>query len=108
MEKARLWQFVVHKNGAGETWTWRRARPDGMPLEVSADPHPSYGKVINDAIKHGFRPQEDRWVVTDSASITHFEPLGDAKPPRKPKKAASPAARRRGSRSRSASAGNEP
>ena len=83
-----LWQFVVHKNGAGEIWTWRRARLDGTPLEVSAEAHPDYGKAINDAIKHGFRPRQEPWVVTDGASITHFSPHRGAPPARKRKKAA--------------------
>lgn len=86
MGTAMLWQFVVHKNGAGEIWTWRRARLDGKPLEVSADAHASYGKVINDAIKHGFRPRQEPWVVTDGASITHFSPCRDVPPARKRKK----------------------
>ena len=54
-------------------------------MEVSAEAHPDYGKAINDAIKHGFRPRQEPWVVTDGASITHFSPHG---PARKRKKAA--------------------
>lgn len=108
MKTAILWQFVVHKNGAGETWTWRRARLDGTPLEVSADAHPSYGKVIYDAIQHGFQPRREPWVVTDGASITHFWPDLGAKAPRKAKRDVSPTARRKGSRARGASASEEP
>lgn len=107
METAILWQFVLHKNGASEVWTWRRSRMDGAPLEVSAEAHPNYGKVINDAIRHGFRPQQEPWVVTDSVSITHFEPLPRVRRARKGKKAP-PGAPKKKRNSRATSAGEQP
>jgi hypothetical protein len=106
METAALWQFVVHKNGAGETWTWRRCRPDGTPLEISAETHANYGKVINDAIQHGFRPRHQPWVVTDSASVTHYAPCNGLRPSRKGRKA--PVAARKKNPSRRSVSGDHP
>jgi hypothetical protein len=74
MEPATVWQFVLHKNGTRKSWTWRRTRPDGFVLEISAGPHAEYGKAINDAIRHGFRPERESWVVTDDHSVFHFPP----------------------------------
>ena len=74
------WQFVLHTDGVREAWTWRRTRIDGAPLEVSCDFHADYGKAVNDAIRHGFRPSHEPWAVINGNSVTHFLP--DCRPPR--------------------------
>lgn len=72
----KLWQFMEVTDGGGErTWTWR-AVGTSTGIETAAHPHPNYGAAVMDAIKHGFLPSIDRWVVTTAAGVTRFEPTG--------------------------------
>jgi hypothetical protein len=102
------WQFVVHKNGANETWTWRRSGLDGTLLEVSTDVHATYGKVINDAIRHGFQPRREAWIVTDGGSITHFGPYRGKRAPGKARKPSLATRKRKSSPFRGSITGKPP
>lgn len=79
MKPATLWQFVMEKTGSGESWTWRRTAPDGSVEAVSAGSHANYGEVVYDAIRHGFHPRQQPWIVTDGAYTNHY--FADGRPP---------------------------
>ena len=72
LHKLSHWQFMCHDDGA-ETWTWRRAGPDGV-LEASSEPLPNYGKAVVDAISHGFIPTIDSWTVHLASNSLHYPP----------------------------------
>jgi hypothetical protein len=71
----KTWQFMEVADGGPDVWTWRVLGPAGNFEEVS-EPHHHYGSAVTDAIKHGFLPSNDHWVVITSAGVTHFEPAG--------------------------------
>ena len=64
------WEMVLHA-GDDRTWSWRRIAPDGT-IEQSSSPHPDFGKVIADAVQHGFLPKEHDWIVRNHLGVTHF------------------------------------
>ena len=65
------WAFINHVEGS--LWTWRQLSIDGSIAHISS-PLQDFGAAISDAIKHGFRPKEDHWVVTNRTGSTHFPP----------------------------------
>jgi hypothetical protein len=71
----RVWQFMEVTDGGPGVWTWRVLGPAGNFEDVS-EPHRNYGAAVTDAIRHGFLPSNDHWVVITSAGVTHFEPAG--------------------------------
>jgi hypothetical protein len=79
MKPATLWQFVMKKTGSGESWTWRRTAADGSVEAASTGSHGNYGNVVYDAIRHGFQPKQQAWVVTNGSSSSHYFP--DARAP---------------------------
>lgn len=79
MKPALLWHFVMEKTPSGESWTWRRTAPDGSVEANSASRHGNYGDVVYDAIRHGFHPGQEPWVVSDGRFSSHYFP--DGKPP---------------------------
>ena len=78
MRTATLWQFVKEKTGSGESWTWRRTGADGSVELSSAGSHSNYGDVVYDAIRHGFQPKQQPWIVTDGGFTSHYFPDGRA------------------------------
>jgi hypothetical protein len=78
MKPATLWQFVMEKTGSGESWTWRRTAADGSVEAAATESHENYGDVVYDAIRHGFHPKQEQWIVTDGASSSHYFPDGRA------------------------------
>ena len=74
----RIWQFMEVTVGGPAVWTWRVLGPAGNFEDVS-EPHRNYGSAVTDAIKHGFLPSNEHWVVTTAAGVTRFEPAGSAR-----------------------------
>jgi len=62
----KLWQFMEAKDGGPAIWTWRVLGASGN-LEATSEPHRNYGTAVTDAIRHGFLPSSDHWVVITSA-----------------------------------------
>jgi hypothetical protein len=69
----KLWQFMEATDASGGTWAWRVVAT-ATGIETSSHPHPNYGAAVTDAIRHGFVPGSDQWVVVTPAGITRFEP----------------------------------
>jgi hypothetical protein len=65
------WAFIGHAKK--NQWTWRQLSIDGSIAHISS-PLSDFGAAISDAIKHGFRPKEHHWVVTNKTGTTHFHP----------------------------------
>jgi hypothetical protein len=76
MKPATLWHFVMEKTGSGESWVWRRTGPDGLVEAVSSGHHGNYGDIVYDAIRHGFHPRQQPWIVTDGGFTSHYFPEG--------------------------------
>jgi hypothetical protein len=66
----RHWQFIEHALPSGR-WTWRLVKLDNTIEKTSAE-FRSYGDVVGDAIRHGFRPSEDDWVVESLHTVARF------------------------------------
>jgi hypothetical protein len=54
-------------------WSWRAISPvDGIDRDSKG--FPDYGAMVHDAIKQGFQPSLEHWVVVSAHGTTHFEP----------------------------------
>jgi hypothetical protein len=71
----KLWHFMEATAASGGTWTWRLIGASGG-TESTSVPLPNYGATVTDAIRHGFQPSTDKWVVVAAAGVTRFEPDG--------------------------------
>ena len=71
------WHFVEGYEGDSSHWSWRTVNVDGT-LESHSPPFKTYGIAVSDAIKNGFQPRQQHWVVSTRHTITHFRP---GKPP---------------------------
>jgi hypothetical protein len=65
------WAFIHHADKS--RWTWRQLKMDGS-IELTSSPFSDFGAVVGDALKHGFRPKEHHWAVTNKNWTTHFQP----------------------------------
>ena len=65
------WAFVHHAESS--QWTWRQLSVDGSIAHISS-PLFDFGAAVVDAIRHGFRPKEHHWIVTNTNGTTHFHP----------------------------------
>jgi hypothetical protein len=66
------WELVCHID-EGHSWTWRRLKIDGS-IELTSSPLSDFGTAVGDALKHGFRPKEQHWVVKSKNWTSHFHP----------------------------------
>ncbi len=65
------WAFILHDENQ---WIWRQLRIDGSIELHSSSQFPGFGVAVVDAIKHGFSPKEQHWVMTNKTGTTHFHP----------------------------------
>jgi hypothetical protein len=68
----KVWRFVERVNSPAR-WTWQLLGPDGAIAQES-EQFNSYGDAIAHAIRFGFRPSDDHWVVEGLHTVTHFTP----------------------------------
>ena len=66
----RAWHFIIHPN---DCWSWQRLNEDGSLDRMSAVTG-DFGKLMSDALSHGFQPDRDRWVVWDRMWRTYYAP----------------------------------
>jgi hypothetical protein len=64
------WNFIHQGDGR---WIWQRARVAGTTDWIS-EVHADFGKLVADAVRHGFIPERHFWVVTQKRWSTHFAP----------------------------------
>ena len=67
------WQFVEGYDYEGTYWSWRSMCPDST-IEYQSPSFATYGLAVDAAIKRGFRPREQHWVVVTRHSLVHFRP----------------------------------
>ena len=67
------WQFVEGYDYESTYWSWRSMSADGT-IEYQSPSFASYGLAVDAAIKRGFRPREQHWVVVTRHSLVHFRP----------------------------------
>jgi hypothetical protein len=71
------WHFVEQYLGDDTRWSWRVLEADGT-IEHQSQSFRTYGEAVNEAIRHGFQPRQQHWIVATRHAITHFRP---GKPP---------------------------
>ena len=67
------WFFIEQKDGSSAAWRWRRMLIDGM-VDTTSGSYDGFGEVIYAAIKAGFAPQREPWVVISRRGETRFSP----------------------------------
>jgi hypothetical protein len=67
------WQFIEDQEHRAIYWTWRTMRGD-RTIETQSPRFKSYGATVADAIRHGFQPRRQHWIVITAHGITHFRP----------------------------------
>lgn len=67
---------MMEKTGSAESWTWQKTGADGSIEARSTESHSNYGDVVYDALRHGFHPKQQPWVVTDGGITSHYFPDG--------------------------------
>jgi hypothetical protein len=67
------WQFVESYEIDSTSWSWRMMAVDGT-IEHQSPPFKNYGLAVGDAIKRGFQPSHQHWLVATRHTITHFRP----------------------------------
>ena len=72
--KALHWQFI--RDRVHDSWSWRSVRADGS-IERTSAPHAEFGKAVSDAVRNGFNPAGQHWLIADREWCTHFEPGSD-------------------------------
>jgi hypothetical protein len=66
-------QFVEGYDYESTYWSWRSMYPDGT-IEYQSPSFATYGLAVDAAIKRGFRPREQHWVVVTRHTLVHFRP----------------------------------
>jgi hypothetical protein len=64
------WHFTRE---SGDRWQWQRITPDGS-VENASDPQNGIGPAMSHAVRHGFNPSRDHWIISDNVSTTHYRP----------------------------------
>ena len=67
------WQFIEDREGDGPFWTWRVLLVDGT-IENQSQRFKTYGAAVGDAIRNGFKPSQQHWIVVTQRTATHFRP----------------------------------
>jgi hypothetical protein len=68
----KRWEFTEHDEHARVWWTWQMATSEGG-TEKGSEGFRSYGEAVADAIRKGFHPRNDDWVVESKRTVVHFE-----------------------------------
>ena len=67
------WQFVESYEENTTHWSWRTVRGDGT-IESQSEQFSTYGQAVSEAIKKGFQPRQQHWLVATRHTVTHFRP----------------------------------
>jgi hypothetical protein len=65
----KQWHFVENESRPGR-WRWQLLTSDD---EIQSEQFDSYGDAVAHAIRQGFRPSEDKWVVVALHTIARFK-----------------------------------
>lgn len=67
------WHFVEGYEGEATFWSWRTINGDGT-IETQSASFSTYGQAVSEAIRNGFQPRLQHWVVATRHTVTHFRP----------------------------------
>jgi hypothetical protein len=67
------WHFVEGYEGDATYWSWRTVSGDGT-IETQSASFSTYGQAVSEAIRNGFQPRLQHWVVATRHTVTHFRP----------------------------------
>ena len=67
------WKFIEDNEHDAAHWAWHCMRVNDT-IEKQSPPFTSYGAAVNDAIRCGFRPVEQHFVLVTPCTVTHFRP----------------------------------
>ncbi len=66
------WFFMDQSNGVTKSWRWRRLLLAGEAATTS-EFYEDFGQVIYSAMRAGFSPQQEPWVVISANGETLFK-----------------------------------
>ncbi|HKU71940.1 MAG TPA: hypothetical protein VJQ51_13995 [Burkholderiales bacterium] len=66
-ESSVQWKFVEMLD---TQWGWQRLRAGGKVAAISQQSFSSYGEAVRDAVKAGFSPRTQHYVVTNRRGAT--------------------------------------
>jgi hypothetical protein len=69
---AQRWIFIETSGKPPGLWTWRTLSVHGT-IDHQSEEFEAFGVAVRDAIKKGFDPREDHWIVQTLHSTTHYE-----------------------------------
>jgi hypothetical protein len=67
----KRWYFAEHDKQLRARWIWRVCRADAV-VEQTSGSFETYGAAVVDAVRNGFRPHEDRWIVESTHAVVRF------------------------------------
>jgi hypothetical protein len=67
------WKFIEDNEQDAAHWAWHCMRVNDT-IEKQSLPFASYGAAVDDAIRCGFRPVEQHFVLVTPCTVTHFRP----------------------------------
>jgi hypothetical protein len=68
----KRWYFTEHDECSSSVWwTWQLVASDGV-IEKAGEGFRSYGESVADAIRKGFHPRNDDWVVEGKFGVARF------------------------------------
>jgi hypothetical protein len=70
--KIKHWEVISHP-GSEPCYSWRCIGVDGTIIECSGA-FETYGSVLVDAIRHGFKPETHHWIKISPHYAVHFGP----------------------------------
>ena len=62
------WLFKQHQT----VWLWRALNVDGT-IERQSEEFSDFGRAVHDAIRKGFSPSDNHWIVETRHDVTHYE-----------------------------------
>jgi len=65
------WFFVGQNNGVTKPWRWRRLLLAGEAV-ITSEFYEDFGQVVYSAMRSGFSPQQEPWVVVSGNGETLF------------------------------------
>jgi hypothetical protein len=68
---ASRWLFKQHE-AQPMLWTWRLLGA-GSCIRQQAGEFEDYGAAVTDAVRNGFHPDEDHWIVETAREAVHHE-----------------------------------
>src|SRR5687767_1409394 len=68
---ASRWCFKEH-GVRKRYWTWSVLAMDGSVARTSKQHFADYGAAVSEAIRNGFRPTEDEWVIESGRSNAYY------------------------------------